>query len=206
MLALGVMACAGAAAKEGPAHNGSGGTATTDRWLATGTRVDATIATEISSRTNTAGETLHATVSHDIMDTDGAVVIPAGSSVVLTIAALAPTNNNGSSDEKFSLVVSSVTVNGQAYSLTASLEPVPYQLKGQGITGKTAAKIGVGTAIGAVAGQVIGKNTKSTVIGGAVGAVAGTAVAVHTAHRDVIVPAGTPIVFTLVKSLSISPR
>jgi uncharacterized protein YcfJ len=79
-------------------------------------------------------------------------------------------------------------------------------MKGRGITTDEAARVGAGTVIGALAGQLIGKNTKGTEIGGAVGAVAGGAVAVRYAYRDVVVSAGTPIVFTLTQSLNISAR
>jgi hypothetical protein len=68
---------------------------------------------------------------------------------------------------------------------------------GRGITKDEAERIGAGTAIGAVAGRLIGKSTKGAVVGGAAGAIAGTAVAVHYAYRDVVVAANTPIRFTL---------
>lgn len=69
-----------------------------------------------------------------------------------------------------------------------------------------AARIAVGTAVGAGAGQLIGKNRRSTVIGGAVGTVAGGAVAVRYAHRDIIVSAGTPIAITLSSPLHVASR
>ena len=78
-------------------------------------------------------------------------------------------------------------MHGDAHPITADLEPVTHHLQGRGVTKDEAERIGAGTAIGAVAGQVIGKSTKSTVIGGAVGAIVGTAVAVHYAYRDVVV-------------------
>ena len=183
-----------------------GNAARTGRSLASGTRVDATIQDALSSRTNKAGETLRATVSGDVRDARGDVVIPAGSTVTLTIEQLEPGSDQVRPEGRLSLVVSSVTVNDQTYPVTATLEPVPHLLQGRGVTTDEAARVGAGTAIGALAGQVIGKNTKSTVIGGAIGAVAGTAVAVRYAYRDVVVSAGTPIVFTLTQSLNVSAR
>lgn len=183
-----------------------GSSAPAERSLATGTRVDATIQDALSSRSNKAGETLRAVVSGHIKDGRGDVVIPAGSTVLLTVEQLEPGSDHTSPEGRLSVVVSSVTVNDWAYPLAAILEPVPHHLEGRGITGAEAARIGAGTAIGAVAGQLIGKNTRSTVIGGAIGAVAGTAVAVRYAYRDVVVSAGTPIVFTLAQSLNVSAR
>jgi hypothetical protein len=227
MMALGFVACTGGAAKEVPnqdavatsppasavdsrpgrtAESRPERIARTGRSLASGARVDATIQDALSSRTNKAGESLRATVSRDVKDARGDVVIPAGSTATLRIEQLEPGSDQVRPEGRLSLVVSSVTVNGQEYQVAASLEPVPHHLQGRGVTTDEAARVGAGTAIGALAGQVIGKNTKSTVIGGAIGAVAGTAVAVRYAYRDVIVSAGTPIVFTLTQSLNVSAR
>ena len=52
------------------------------------------------------------------------------------------------------------------------------------------AKVGVGTAAGAVLGRVIGGNTKGAVIGGIIGGAIGTQRAVETQDRDVVVPVG----------------
>jgi hypothetical protein len=215
LLALSVAACTGGAAKDATkdatkegaaAGNRSGGSVTAEHSLASGTRVDATIQAGLSSRTNKPGETLRATVSGDVKDAGGRVVIPAGSIVTLTIDKLEPGSDQVRPEGRLSLIVNSVSVNGQEYPLAATLEPVPHTMQGRGITKDEAARVGAGTAIGAVAGQVIGKNTKSTVIGGAVGAVAGGAVAARYAYRDVIVAAGAPIVFTLTQSLSIRAK
>jgi hypothetical protein len=235
MLALGFVACTGGAAKELPNQDTAaastpaaiaaampagtarsrprsiegrrpGDAVRTGRSLSSGTRVDATIQDALSSRTNKPGETLRATVSGDVRDDRGGVVIPAGSAATLTIDQLEPGSDQVRPEGRLSLVVSSVTVNGQTYPVTANLEAVPHHLQGRGVTTDEAARVGAGTAVGAVAGQLIGKNTRSTVIGGAIGAVAGTAVAVRYAYRDVIVSAGTPIVFTLAQSLNVSAR
>jgi hypothetical protein len=211
LLALGAVACSTSAAKEPPtdgARAGSllGGETSSKRTLASGTRVEATIQDSLSSRINKAGETLRAIVSRDVKNTRGVVVIPAGSVVSLTIAQLDPGNDQIRPEGRLSLVVTSVTVNGDTHAITADLDPVAHHLQGRGITKDEVERIGAGTVIGAVAGQVIGKNTKSTVIGGAAGAIAGTAVAVHYAYRDVIVTAGTPIGFTLAQVLSVSSK
>lgn len=210
MLALGLAACTGGAANEVPKKDGADGnaprTTLAGRSLASGTSVHATIQDALSSRTNKAGETVRAIVSGDVKDARGGVVIPAGSAVTLTIVQLEPGSDQVRPEGRLSLDVSSITVNGTAYPLAANLEPVAHHLQGRGVTSDEAARMGAGTAIGALAGQMIGKNTRSTVIGGAVGAVAGTAVAVRYAYRDVVVSAGTPIAFTLAQSLNVSAR
>jgi len=210
ILAAGIAACTAGDGKEAPkggaTGNQPGNAASSGRSLASGTRVNATIQDALSSRTNKSGESVRAIVSGDVADARGNVVIPAGSTVTFTIDKLEPGSDQVRPEGRLQLIVSSVTVNGQTYPLDATLEPVPHHLVGRGITTDEAARIAAGTAIGAAAGQVIGKNTKGTVIGGAVGAVAGGAVAVRYAYRDVVVAAGTPVVFTLAQSLNVSAR
>lgn len=211
MLALVLAACSGGAAKDAGNEAASaagqpGGATIAGRELASGTKVTATIQQGVTSRTNKAGETMLAIVSQNVTDEKGRVVIPAGSNVTLRIAQLEPGSDQVRPEGRLSLVVSSVTINNETYPLDATLEPVPHHFEGRGITKDEAARIGAGTAVGAVAGQVIGKNQKSTVLGGAIGAVAGTAVAVRYAYRDVVVSAGTPIVFTLTQSLNVAAR
>jgi hypothetical protein len=211
LLVVAGVACSSSAAKEPPkegsdAGSVAGGETSDTRTLIGGTRVEATLQDSLSSRINKAGETVRATVTSDVKDARGVVVIPQGASVLLTVAQLDPGNDQIRPDGRLALVVNSVTVNGQSHALTAELEPVAHHLQGRGITKDEAGRIAAGTVIGAVAGQIIGKNTKSTVVGGAAGAIAGTAVAVHYAYRDVIVSAGTPIVFTLTQALAMSAR
>jgi K+-sensing histidine kinase KdpD len=59
------------------------------------------------------------------------------------------------------------------------------------------AKVGAGTAIGAVAGRVIGGNTKGAIIGGIIGGAIGTQRAIETQDRDVVVPANSRVELTL---------
>ena len=59
------------------------------------------------------------------------------------------------------------------------------------------AKVGAGTAIGAMAGRVIGGNTKGAVIGGIIGGAVGTQRAIETQDRDVVVPASSRVEITL---------
>jgi hypothetical protein len=217
LLAVALTACGTAAAKESPSDSATGDlkTSSAERAvvrstgslsLANGTRVEATIDKELSSRTDKAGQTITATVSNAVKDAHGAIVIPSGSTVTLTIETLDPGNDQIRPDGRLALVVSSVTVAGRSHPVVTDLTPVSYKMVGRGITKDEAARIGAGTVIGAVAGQVIGKSTKSTVIGGAAGAIAGTAVAVHYAYRDVVVSANTPVTFTLTRGLTIAAK
>jgi hypothetical protein len=173
LLALGLAACSRGSAR---AVEGEGA-ASVQRSLASGTRVDAIIQDSLSSRINVAGETLRATVSTDIKNDQGAVVIPAGSPITLTIAQLDPGSGRIRPKGRLSLVVTSVSVGGHDYRVSAALQPIPHHMVGRGVTRHKVARVGAGTVVGAITGQ-----------------------------SDVVVSARTPIVFSLTQSLSIPAR
>ena|SRR5579884_397307 len=184
----------------------SGSTAPATRTLPSGARVQATIEDSLSSRTNSAGESVTAYVTTDVLDAAGGMVVPSASPVVLTIEHLDPGSDQVQPGGRLSLIVTSVRVGGKTYPLSATLEPVPHTMVGRGVGKDEAERVAVGTAVGAIAGRLIGKDTKGTVVGGVVGAAAGTAVAVRYAYHDVVVAAGTPIVFTLTQPLTVLAR
>ena len=174
--------------------------------LASGTRIDATTQRTISSRTDKAGATFTASVSSDVKDSRGRVVVPAGSTVNLTITELQPANDKSKADGKITIEVSSVTVGGQTYTLAAGITEMDHTLKGRGVGASEVGKTAAGAVIGGIAGRVIGGNKQGTIIGAVVGGAAGAAVAVETANRDVVVASGTPIVVTLNGPLAIAMR
>ena len=175
------------------------------RTLGAGSRIDATWGAEINSRSNAAGETVTINVSNDVKDSRGRVVIPAGSTVNLLITQLAPVTNKSQTDGKLALSVTSAMIRGQRYSLQGDAS-VPHTLKSRGVGKAEAVKVGVGTAVGAAVGQVLGRDTKATVIGGAVGAAGGAVVAAQTKSRDVVVSPGAPVVITLTSPLTVSMK
>ena len=175
--------------------------------LAAGTTIEVTLHDSLSSRWNKVGNPIDASVSRDVVDGKGNVVIPAGSRAAVHISAIAPSKAGDNSGEGvLQVTVTSVTVHGVTHNGDAVVRNVPHTMKGRGITKGEAEDVAVGTAVGAIAGQVIGKNTKGTVIGGAVGAVAGGAVAVAGAQRDIVVARGTQISFSLPASVTIAAR
>jgi hypothetical protein len=165
--------------------------------LASGTVIAATMNDSISSRRNKPGETVTAKTLADIKDASGRTVIPAGSTIRMTITAIKESENKSDKTGTLTLNVADITVNGKTYGLNASIDSVSRSLKGRGTNEGDIAKVGAGTAIGAVVGRVIGGSTKGAVIGGVIGGAVGTQRAVETKDRDVVVPAGSRIVFTL---------
>jgi len=206
LVLVGLAACSPASAKDEASKARVVSYGPAQRTLVSGTRIEARLQDSISSRHNNAGETLRATVNADVKDANGGIAIPAGSSVGLRIAELQAATNKSQADGKITLVATSMTVRGRTYEVSSTVNPVPHQLVGRGVTAGEVEKAAGGAVIGAVAGRVIGGDTKGAVIGGAVGAAAGTAAAVHWASRDVVVTPGTTITFSLAQALTVATR
>jgi trimeric autotransporter adhesin len=170
------------------------------RTLPVGTEIHAALDDSISSRTDTAGRSITAQITQSVTGAGGRVLIPAGSTVRLTVARLAAAHSK-SSQGRLGLKVEGVEVRGQLQPVQANVQAVPRELRGRGITGSDAAKVGAGAAGGAVLGGVVGGSTKGAVIGGVVGAAGGAVVANQTATRDVVVKVKTPVTFVLTAPL-----
>lgn len=204
-------ACSGNSASGAPASgaNAKGAavavaTPRNDATVAAQTVIQATMRDSLSSRTNKPDETVHATVAADVKDGAGRVVIPSGAPLTLKIVKLEPGSDQVRPEGRLELVATSVTVNGKAMPLHGTLGAIPHHMKGRGVTRDEAGRVAAGTAVGALIGQAIGKNTKGTVIGGAVGAVAGGAVAAKYAYRDVIVDPGAHFTITITQPLVVA--
>src|SRR5213596_3587380 len=170
--------------------------------LAAGTRVPATAVDTISTRTAKAGDSFSATVSQDVKDATGRVVIPAGATVSGTITAAEPAPNPNSTG-KIDLSVTSVSVRGKSYSIDSSVVAMDTVMKGRGVTKADAAKVAGGAVAGAIVGKLLGKNTKGAVIGGAAGAAAGAAAARASRDIDVVIPKGAGITIKLNAPLTV---
>ncbi len=164
--------------------------------LATGTGFQAEAGDTISSRHTMVPYAFNTSVTTDVMDATGAVVIPAGSVLRLRLTQFASAPNKSAKDGTIAAIILTLTINGKAFTPTGTVDSIAHLLKGRGVTAGTVAKVGGGAAAGAVIGGLIGK-TKGAVIGGIVGAGAGTAVAVESGDRDVVIVPGSRIYVTL---------
>jgi hypothetical protein len=175
----------------------SASTSSGTRTLPAGTEIHAALDDSISSRRDSAGRKISAEVMQAVSDADGAVVIPAGARVRLTVTQLTPAGSRSAADGQLALRVDGIAIGDSVVPVKARIQQIPHELQGRGVTGSEAAKVGAGAAAGAVAGRVLGGDAKGAVIGGVVGAAGGAAVATQTAKRDVVVAARTPLSFVL---------
>jgi hypothetical protein len=167
--------------------------------LATGTTFTATVRDTISSRTTQSGSMMQARVATDVMSDDGRLVIPAGSIVNIRLDQFKSAPTKGGK-ETFSASLVSVLIDGTSYPISGKVDHLDYTLKGRGVTGGTAAKVGAGAAAGAVLGKVIGGNTTGAIVGGAVGAAGGAAVANETGDQDITVYPGAKVTMTVTEA------
>ena len=182
-----------------PSVSASNASSAASRTLPIGTEIHAALDDSITSRRDTVGAQVDGHVMENVVGSDGRTLIAAGTPVRFTVTQIRPSRSK-SSQGRLALRAEGISFSDQLRSVKAEVKPVSRELRGRGVTGSEAAKVGGGAAAGAVIGGVVG-NTKGAVIGGVAGAAAGAVVASQTATRDVVVKAKTPVVLVLTAPL-----
>jgi hypothetical protein len=154
----------------------------------------------ICTNTHKVGDRFTATTTEAVSGT-GTVVIPVGTEVTLEVVESAR-GENGTENVKLAFKPVSIALRGSVVPLKANVTQVArLEYARVQSTGTQAEKVAAGAAVGAVAGQLLGKNTKSTVAGAAIGAAAGGAVAAATTDYNGCLPANGAITVTLTEQL-----
>lgn len=111
-------------------------------------------------------------------------------------------SSTGSEDVSLLAVrVASVEAGGSQKAVEGVVQSAAIEGDTQDSGARTAATIAIGTAAGAIVGQVVGGNTRSTVIGAAAGTAVGVGVALTTRSGDATLPRGSRIVLQLDRDL-----
>ncbi len=156
----------------------------------------------VCTNSHKVGDRFTATTTADLNATNN-VTIPAGSEVTLEVVESAR-GQNGTDKVKLAFNPVSITVRGNTTPLDADVTRVAtlsYHRVQNNAT--QAGKVATGAAIGAIAGQVLGRDTKSTVAGAAVGAAAGGVVAAQTTDYEGCLAAGGALTVTLTSQLTV---
>jgi hypothetical protein len=159
--------------------------------IAAGTTLALISGDTVCTNTYKKGGTFTATTAEAVTGSNGAM-IPAGSTVTLTIDSL-KRSENASDPIVMKFSVSSLTIGSAKYSLSGEVASADITKVKNQPGGKTAQKVAVGAAAGAIAGKLLGKSTKATVVGGLVGAGAGAVVAKQTQNYEGCVNKGARI-------------
>ncbi len=156
----------------------------------TGTKLDITLARELTTEKDQAGDAWEGTLAADVVQ-DGKLVWSAGSTArgVITQSAAAGRLSNGQGALGIRLTeIAGVGIDTDTHVVVATA-------KGE----RNAKYIGGGAALGALIGILSDKNHKNdhALGGAAIGAAAGTAVAAGTADTIIRIPSGKPVSFSL---------
>jgi len=164
--------------------------------LNSGTEIKVRTDSAINAQSATAGQTYSATVSDDVTDSSGAVVIPRGSRARLATVA--------TGDSQLSLALSSITANGQRYHLnTNATEAESTTSKpGVGKNTRTAKYVGGGALAGTLIGAIAGGG-KGAAIGALAGGAAGAGAQTLTKGKKLDIPAESQLTFKLEQSVSL---
>ena len=156
-----------------------------------GSTLEITLGTPLSSETSKAGSAWSGTVL------TGLEGIPAGSSVSGTVTSVTPAKKGDRA--MLDLGLTSIHVDGHNYPMHGSTEAI--------IAGSPRARnlgaIGAATVAGAVVGHQVGGSDKGTVIGGLIGAGAATGVVSQSKGWQVGLKSGTPLTFTTSQSVAV---
>jgi hypothetical protein len=151
----------------------------------------------IDSTKSAEGQTYSASITEDIMDSDGKVAIPSGSSAQLVVRKISTGGVIHSPDVILDLY--SVSVDKKRYQVVSS-DVKESNRKGFGENARTAETVGGGSALGALVGGIFGGG-KGAGVGAATGAAGGLITQVFTRGKQVSVPAETVLRFRLEKTL-----
>lgn len=135
-----------------------------------------------------------ATVSDDVKDSSGAVVIPRSSRAQLVTV---PTANGKDTN----LDLRYLTINGHRYLLTTQASSKSSTPGGLGVNKRTGMYVGGGAAVGAVLGALLGGG-KGAAIGALVGGAGGAGAQVFTGRKKEL-PAETELSFKLAQNLQL---
>lgn len=165
--------------------------------LEAGTVVRVRLTETLDSKTTAPNQAFHGSLAGDLM-AQGVVAIPHGSPVLgRVVDARDAAHFKGSS--LLSLELTELTARGQKITLVTDT----YSKEGAGRGKNTAAKVGGGSAFGAIVGALAGGG-KGAVIGGLAGAGAGAGVNAATRGQQVEIPTETLVDFRLQSPITVT--
>jgi hypothetical protein len=164
--------------------------------LSNGTEIKVRSDQAIDSKAAQANQVFPGTISQDVLDQNGNVVIPRGSQAELVVVPVNASGNNN--DKELTLDLGAVTVNGQRYMLNSesTSAAASSQNGGIGVNKRTGKYVGGGALAGTIIGAIAGGG-KGAAIGAIAGGAAGAGAQVLTRGKTLNVPAETELTFRL---------
>jgi hypothetical protein len=156
----------------------------------------------VCTNTYKVGQRFPAVVTSAVTGSNGAV-IPTGATATVEVTEL-KRSENANDPVRMGFRVVSVTFGGHTYPVSATTTDADVTRVKNQPKGKDVQKVVGGAAIGAIAGQILGKSTKATVIGAAAGGAAGAAAAAATSNYEGCVNQGSRITAQLNSSTQVN--
>jgi hypothetical protein len=168
--------------------------AVAQRVIPSGTSIHVRTDGAIQATAANQGRTFPATVSQDVSDSSGQVLVPRGSRATLLVA-------QGSNSNEVALDLKSVNVNGRTYAIESSGVSQTGK-EGVGKNKRTAKYVGGGALAGTVIGALAGGG-KGAAIGALAGGAAGAGAQTLTKGKNVNIPAETDLTFKLAQDVTL---
>lgn len=179
-------------------NSGSSVARVADLNLPSGTSINVTLGTALSSEAASVGDAWTGVVANSVV-LNGRTVAPAGSVAGGTVTGVRPARKGDRA--MLDLGLTSFTVGDRNYRVHGTTEAI--------VAGSTRARnlgvIGAATAAGAVIGHAIGGSGKGTLIGAIVGGGAATGAVSQTKGWQVVLKQGTPLTFTTNEAVAVRP-
>jgi hypothetical protein len=163
--------------------------------IASGSEIALFSGQRVCTNTYQVGDRFTASVAESVQGSNG-VAIPAGATAVIELTGL-KRSENANDNIEMEFAVKSIAFNGHTYAVNSTVTTAQVEKVRNGDASNDGKKVATGAVIGAIAGQILGRKTKSTVIGAATGAAAGAIVAGATGKYDGCVPNGGRIAIKL---------
>jgi hypothetical protein len=171
-----------------------------------GTEVHVRVDQDINAKSGNVqpGAMFPGTISRDVMDANGNVIIPRGAPAQL--AVVHPDNSNSNSNNDLTLDLRSVDINGRHYRLDGEGTSAAGNSAhgGLGANKRTGEYVGGGALAGTLIGALAGGG-KGAAIGAILGAGAGAGTQVLTKGKELNIPAETELNFRLDNAVRMSP-
>jgi len=180
----------------------SGGAAARVGTIPAGSTLQLASNSTVCTNTYKVGQRFNASVTNAVTGSNGAV-IPSGATTNVEVTEM-KRSENANDNVVMGFRVVSVTFGGHTYPVSATTTDAQVTKVKNQPKGKDVQKVIGGAAIGAIAGQILGRSTKATVIGAAAGGAAGAAAAAATANYEGCVNSGGRITATLNSSTQVN--
>ncbi|MGK7312093.1 MAG: hypothetical protein ACN0LA_07605 [Candidatus Longimicrobiales bacterium M2_2A_002] len=157
----------------------------------------------ISTSSHSAGDAVTATVTEAVTADDGTVLVPVGSRMSGTVRE-SQRSDGPENPAVLAFEFRTLSVDGQSYPVTATVENAEPNRTAGDSDAESVAKVAIGTAAGALVGQILGGTEEATVGGAAAGTLAGAAIAITSQHGDATLRQGSRITVQIQEPVELS--